>query len=287
MGDAQISNYSKPNGPRVIKKHKESDYVNPSSNWFKITTAFACFSCYPAWDLINHTYPLNTQIALAVWSLTGVRYWWKYCGLYPRRADKSWTDFWFRIDKKIGCHKYNKHTTSDLTLSRLYLVKSIHDGGIIEYFNGHFCVLIDLSPKRLNDEERVLHRMFMKGLVDGLHDNQIFKMVATSRRNPRKQIIDFLIKVANKAGSKERARHLNSIIQKILQDQTPAIMYRHYGMIGLGQHETLEQARIAKESLVEGVMVNMKRAELRPALIENKRQIEKIYRESVSERVMF
>jgi hypothetical protein len=34
-------------------------------------------------------------------------------------------------------------------------------------------------------------------------------------------------------------------------------------------------------------MVNMKRAELRPALIENKRQIEKIYRESVSERVMF
>ncbi|MEN6588346.1 MAG: hypothetical protein ABFC30_01595, partial [Proteiniphilum sp.] len=277
----------KHSGPRIIRKHKESDYTNPGSNWFKITTFLGGLSAVPAWKLLNEVQPPRTQAALAVCSVCGAALWWKYCGLYPRRADKTWRHFWFRIDKKMGNHKFNKWTTGKKVLAWLYPVKKIHDHGIVEFENGHYCVYVDLNPKKLTDQERQLHRMFMKGLVDGLHNDQMFKMVATSKRNPRKQIINFLLKIANKAGSKDRAQHMNSIIQKILKDDSKTTTFKHYAMIGLGKHDNITQAEIAKGSLVDGIMENMKRAHLRPALIENKRQLQKIFRESVSERVMF
>jgi len=283
----QISNYTKPAGPRVIKKHKESDYTDPSSNWFKITTVLGGVSVYPAWELINEVHTQNTQLALAAVSIISARLWWKYCGLYPRRADKSWSSFWFWVDEKLDRHRYNKNTQGQNALRQLYPVVKIHDNGIVEFDNGHYCVYADLKPKRLTEEGRPLRRMFNKGTMDGLHDNQMVKFIATSKRNPRKQIVDALMKVVNKTGNKERAMHLNSIIQKILNDNTKVAMYRHYAMIGLGQHDNLDSAKIAKKSFVDGILVNLTRADMRPSLIENKRKLEKIFRESVSERVMF
>jgi hypothetical protein len=95
------------------------------------------------------------------------------------------------------------------------------------------------------------------------------------------------MKIANKAGSKERAEHLIGILNKVLGDQTPVMLYRHYAMIGLGKHETVEAAEIARGSMVDGILLNMKRANLKPTVIENKRDILNLYRESMSERVVF
>ena len=92
--------------------------------------------------------------------------------------------------------------------------------------------------------------------------------------------------VANKTGSKERAEHLNGILLKLLGDQSQVMMYRHYAFLGLGKHNSLESALIAKGAAVEGLMLNMKRADLQPQLMENAREIRNAYREMSSEKVI-
>lgn len=290
-----ITGYSKQNGPRIIKKHKESDFTNPDSSWFKLTVFFGMFSAVPAWKLINETYSMNTQLALAVIALVSARYWLKYCGMNPKKADRSWIHFWFWVDRKLGRHSYNRLTTGTTWIEKLlgrkmsvaYPVVAIHPGGLVQFDDNQYAVYADLKGKKKSDEERKLHRMYMKGVIDGMHNNQMLKFISTSKKNPRKAVINYLTKLAEKTGTKERAKHLNALIQKVIKDNRDAKVQRTYVMIGLGEHETLEGAIIAKNSMVGGILGNLKRAKLEPKLIVNKRQIEKLLRESTSETAVF
>lgn len=290
-----LTGYTRQQGPRIIKKHKESDYTNPSSSWFKLTTFFGMFSVVPAWKLINETYAIEFQLILAGCSLVSTRYWIKYCGMNPKKADKSFIHFWFWVDEKLGRHSFNRLTTGESWIEKLlgrklsfvYPVAAIHPGGLVQFDDNQYVVYADLTGKKKSDEERKLHRMYMKGVVDGMHNDQIMKFISTSKKNPRKAVINYLTKLAEKRGTKERAKHLNALIQKVIKDNREAKVQRTYVMIGLGEHETLEGAIIAKNSIVSGIIGNLKRAKLEPKLMVNKRQIEKLLRESTSETAVF
>jgi hypothetical protein len=279
--------YTQPKGPKIIKPHKGSEYQNIESNWFRITaffagTSFGCVRVIQYFDL-----PYNVELAIGGISVVSGLMWLKYCRWDTRLADKNWIKFWFRISEKAGMHEYNKLTTSRSKFKKVFPFRKIHSKGKVECADNEYIVLVDLNPPRGSDDTRQVQTALNKALIDGLHDNMILKMFAVSKRNPRKAVVEHLMKIANKAGSKERAEHLIGILNKVLGDQTPVMLYRHYAMIGLGKHETVEAAEIARGSMVDGILLNMKRANLKPTVIENKRDILNLYRESMSERVVF
>jgi hypothetical protein len=86
--------------------------------------------------------------------------------------------------------------------------------------------------------------------------------------------------------AEERAEHLNGILLKIMGDKSEVMMYRYYGFLGIGRHNSLESANIAKNAVIEGLLLNMKRASLQPQPMENVRQIKNAYKEMSSERVI-
>jgi hypothetical protein len=69
-------------------------------------------------------------------------------------------------------------------------------------------------------------------------------------------------------------------------DQSQVMMYRHYAFLGLGKHDSIESAEIAKGASLEGLLLNMKRADLQPQTMENAKEIRKAYREMSSEKVI-
>ena len=295
MSNEVISEYTKSIGPRVIKRHKESDYTDTSSSWFKLTTFFSLFAVVPAWELINESFSIPVQLGLSAVAIVSTRYWLKYCGMDPKKADRNFIHFWFWVDKKLGKHSFYRFTTGDSWIERflgrklslLYPVVAIYPGGLVQFDDNQWVVYTELTGKKKSDEERKLHRMYMKGVIDGMYDNQIIKFISASKRNPRKAVINYLNKLAEKPGSKERAMHLNSLIQKVIEDGREATVQRQYVMIGLGEHDNLDSAIIARNSKVPGVMNNLTRAKLVPKLIVNKKHIEKLLRESVSETAVF
>lgn len=294
--DQLITNYTPKNPPRVIKPHRESDFTNPLSSWFKLTAIFGTISCYPAWRILNYQYSPRTELALALLSFTSTYLWWKYCGMFPRRANRSWRRFWFAVDRKVGMHKFNKYTTGITWFDRnilrknmktLYPAVAVHYGGVTEFVGNEYVQYIQLNPKKLNDKQRLLHRMNMKGLVDGLHNEQHVKIFTVSRRNPKKHVIEYLMKIANKTADRDRVQHLTDMITNMMNDQRKVTVFRHYAMIGLGQHSTLASAQIASTTMVDNVLVNMEAAGLRPKRIENRRHVQMLLRESISERRLY
>lgn len=277
--------YSQPAKPRTFKKHKSSDFQNPESNWFKITITFGGISGY----CIQQAIQINdhvTQFGLGVCALTSAAIWWKVCGLNPRKADKNWIKLFFIIDEKRGRHLMNKLTVSDSLIEKVFPLKRIHKDGLMEFTGSEFAVLLRLSPRRITEEEREHHTALVKGVVDGLHDNRVFKMHAFSKINPRKAIIEYLREVANKKCSKQTAEHLNGLLNKVMKDKKPIMAYKNYAFVGLGNHDTLQSAEIARKAVMDGVILNMKRANLQPREMTDEHEIRKAYREMNSERVI-
>jgi len=287
----EITDYVKQKGPRVIKKHKESEFTDPSSPWYKITMVLGGLSAVPAYYVLNYEYTQFIEYSLAAWSIVFAGIWYKYCGLNPSKAKKTWNHFWFNVDEALGRHTYNRVTTGVSRIERLlgrklslvYPVVAIFEGGLVQFDNDQWAVYADLHPQKLSEEERKLHRMFMKSVVDGMYDNQIIKFITTTKVNPRKAVVDYLIKLSGKITDHIRARHINALIQMSLRKKVQPKVTRHYVMIGLGEHKTLESAQIAKNSKLPGMLSNLKRAKLAPVPIENRRKVEKLLREASSE----
>jgi hypothetical protein len=275
--------YTQPRRPNVIRKHKSDAFQNPNSNWFKLTFSSGSISGYLLSQLNN--YPAY-QIFLVAGALALGIIWLKICGLSPRRADKSMIKFWFLIREIRGKNVMHKLTSKDNDLRTVYPLKKIHKNGLVQFLGKEYGIMFKLNPKRIADEDRKDHHEKMKGLVDGLGVGRVFKIIACSKVNPRKEIIEFLMAVANKTGSKERAEHLNGLLLKVMGDQSQVMMYRHYAFLGIGKHDSIESAEIAKGAAIEGLMLNMKRADLQPQLMENVKEIRKAYREMSSERVI-
>jgi hypothetical protein len=289
--EEDISGYSPIKGPRVIKKHKESDFTNPESSWFKLSFGFGAVAALPAWQLATHTYPMITQLELATVSLSGLTFWLRYCGMDPKKADRSWSKFWFWVDEKLDRHTFNRLTTGYSFLERLlhrklsivYPMVSIYPGGIVKFDDNECVVYADLNPQRPSDDDRKLHRMYMKGVVDGMYENQMLKFISSSKKHPRKRVIEYIMKLAEKPGTKQRAEHLTSILQSLIADPVQEKVARQYVMIEIGRHETYGSMIIAKNSMVEDVMLNLKRAKLRPALITDETKIKKLIKEANGE----
>jgi hypothetical protein len=275
--------YTQPRRPNVIKRHKSDAFQNPNSNWFKLTFVSGGISGYLLSQINN--YP-DYEMFLVAGALAIGLSWLKLCGISPRRADKSMVKFWYFVSEIRGKHVMHKLTSKDNDLRKVYPLKKIHKGGLIQFIGKEYGVLLKLHPKRTADEDREDHQKKMTGLVDGLGTGRHFKIIACSKVNPRKEIIDHIMTVANKTGSKERAEHLNGILLKLMGDQSQVMMYRHYAFLGLGKHDSLESAEIAKGAVLEGLLLNMKRANLKPQLMENVKEIRNAYREMSSERVI-
>lgn len=275
--------YTQPRRPDVIKKHKSDAFQNPNSNWFKLTFVSSSISGYLLSQLNN--YP-DYEMFLVAGALAIGLLWLKVCGLNPRRADKSMIKFWFFIREIRGKNIMHKLTSKDNDLRTVYPLKKIHNRGLIQFIGKEYGALIKRNPKRIADEDREDHHKKMTGLVDGLGTGRHFKIIACSKVNPRKEIIDHLMTVANKTGSKERAEHLNGILLKIMGDKSQVMMYRHYAFLGLRKHDSIESAEIAKGAILEGLLLNMKRANLQPQTMENAREIKNAFREMSSEKVI-
>ena len=64
------------------------------------------------------------------------------------------------------------------------------------------------------------------------------------------------------------------------------MMYRYYAFVGLGKHDTVQSAEIARGAVLDGLLLNMKRANLKPRPMEDAKEIKKFYREISSERAI-
>lgn len=285
--------YEKKKIPRVIKRHKESPYTDYNSPWYRITTYLGTIASLPVYRLVQYEDPRYTQYALAITTLSIVYIWYEYCGISPLKAKRTWHHFWHCVDKLLGKNSFNRLTTGlswwerllGRKMSVLYPVDKIYDDGLVQFNNGHWVRYADLNPKKTPDENKPNRSIKMQAVVDGMYSGQMVKFVTTTRSNPRKAVVNYLLQLSFKITDRVRAMHLNSIIQMLLKKNKTPMVKRHYVMIGLGVHSSYEDALLANDSWIPSMIENLSHADLEPELLMGE-QVEKLLREASSETVV-
>lgn len=279
-------------GPRVIKKHRESPYTDINSPWYRITAGLGALAIYPAYRLLNFENPPELQYALVAWSVSAALIWYDYCGMDPLKARKNWDHFWFEVDDVLGRHYFNRITTGASWFERLlgrklsviYPVKVIYSDGLTQFDDDQWAYYVELKIKRRRVKNKKLSPMYMAEVINAMFNYQIVKFVTMRKKNPRKEVINYLLKMSHKVTDKLRAQHINSLIQMKLESTTakPKVT-RHILMIGIGEHKTYESALAAKRSIVPGMLKKLKRADFKPDPFKNSRKVEMLLRENIGE----
>src|SRR5664280_301666 len=138
--------YTQPRRPNVIKRHKSDAFQNPSSNWFKMTFVSGVVSGYLLSQINN--YP-DYQIFLVAGALALGIIWLKFCGMSPRKADKSMVKFWYFVSEIRGKHVMHKLTSKDNNLRTVYPLVRIYENGLVRFRGKEYGTVFKLNPKRI------------------------------------------------------------------------------------------------------------------------------------------
>ena len=277
--------YSPLKPPKTITQIKDDDFLDFASKFTQVLIFFigVSFGLIMYLGIIqNNICKLATFLLLIVW----IYIWIKYFSS-PSNVEKWFMVLGFRYKDLSGKHVINKFDVPDTFLQKLVPIVNIHVGGIIEFTEKKWGVLMETHPIRISDEEREEHEKKMERVVNGIPANTHFKTIACSRLEPRKPIMQYLLDVSNKStGKKATDQHLAGLYNKVASDNTPVISWKYYAFQSLGEQSSFEAAKIQYGAVIPGLLKNMKGAGLQPSIYEDPNEIAYAYRTMFSEMVV-
>jgi len=289
MGDDNMSDtpYSPIKPPKTITQVKNNDYLDFSSvyTWVLLISVGISFALVFEIGVVQSLIIKGlAAIILICWIYT----WFKYAST-PDKVAKYRLALGFRVQDLKGNHTINKFSATDVTLQKIVPIVNIYMGGIIEFKDKKWGILIETHPIRISDEdkERKEHEKKMEKVVNCIPANTHFKTIACSRLEPRKPILEYLLDITKKStGKKATDLHLMSLYNKISEDNSKVISWRYYVFQSLGEQPSLEAAKIQYGAVVPGLLKNMRSAKLDPVIIEDQMEVARAYRTMLSELVI-
>lgn len=287
--------YGQPKPPKTITKIKSDRFLDLTNlhTWIMFLAIGLSMYFFRSIGLANNN---ADRIVYAALIFLVVFLWVKYFRndeLVEFQKDRL---IFFAYDL-AGKHVINSYSEQMRTLMKLIPIVAIHENGMIEFDSGQhgiwskfkillrierkrnneYGVLIETFPPRISDEFREIHELKREKIVNGLPVNTLFESIACSVQEPKKQILEYLLSLQKKSNGKASDKHLADLYLKVSQDNDPIISWRYFAFLSLGEHKTVEQARIQYGAVIPGLMLNMRGAEVRPKILQTERDIINAY----------
>jgi hypothetical protein len=274
-----LSSYSS-NAPKTIRKVKDKAYGGISLRSFGVATAWVAVSVVFLVPLAFFESSLVECFIIAL-----LIAWW---ALYVKfistesKLEESLLFLKFFFDKYSGLHTIAKYDTSVKFLEDVFPLVDIHEGGLIEFKNKTYGILIKFFPERVNEEDVETHGMRMQEVIDGLAGDTSIKFIASSKHNIRKPILDRLLAAMNKKNVNPKIYEYNhSIYQMIENKKKNTIDWSFYIFFGLGKFDNLQDAIDQMDSEYPGLVDSLKDSEIKVLKITDRVEIAKEYRQMV------
>lgn len=203
----------------------------------------------------------------------------------------------FFIADVRGKHVINAFSENLRTLMKIIPIKSIHEGGIIEFQsnqsgfihwlkrllklevrrNNEYGILLETFPPRIPDEYREFHEAKLEKVVNGLPVNTLYESIACSVQEPKKPILKHLLDLQQTSNGKACDQLLADMYLKISKDDAQVIKWRYFAFLSLGEQKGIEAARIQFGAVVPGLLRSMSAASLHPVVLQDERDIINAY----------
>jgi|SRR5665647_513943 hypothetical protein len=277
--------YSPPKPPKTITKIQDDEYLDFTSPFTWVLMGFVGVSLFVI-SKIGNIQNDKIQTALVGILVIWLYIWLKYFST-SEKVEKQFTIYGFKWADMRGKHVINKFEIPVQFLEQIVPIVAIHAGGIIEFKDNKWGILMETNPMRISDEERAAHEKKIEKVVNGIPANTHFKTISCSRLQPRKPIQSYLLEVSNNSNGKRATdQHLAGLYTKVAEDGTPVISWKYYAFQSLGKQPNLEAARIQYGAVMPGLLKNMRGAKLQPRIYEDPNEIATAYRTMFSEMVV-
>ncbi len=130
-------------------------------------------------------------------------------------------------------------------------IDTIHDGGLIQYTEGHYGVLLRVDPPRTTDDKGI--NTALESVFNSLIPGDMLKIMACSRLNTYKPYSDDILTAANQdETTDEQRKHLHSIYQMVENNNNETIEWQFNAAL-IFDAEDPEDAGIIVETRLPGL----------------------------------
>lgn len=274
-----LSTYSS-NAPKTLRKIKDKAYGGVTLKsfgvavvWVFVSTVFILpLAVFESW--VVECFVIALLIA-----------WW---ALYVKfvategKLDESTLFLKFFFDKYSGLHTIAKYDMKISFLEDFFPLVNIHNGGLIEFKNKTFGILIKFFPERVNEEDIETFGMKMQEVIDGLAGDTTIKFIASSKHDIRKPILDRLLEAMNKKNTSPKIyEYLHSLYEMIENKKQENIEWSFFIFFGLGKFDNLQDANDQMDSEYPGLVDSLKESGITVSKLTDRAAIAKEYRQMV------
>lgn len=274
-----LSTYSS-NAPKTLRKIKDEAYGGVTFQSFGVTVAWVFLSMVLILPLaVFESWVVECfVIALLV-------AWW---ALYVKfvstegKLEESTLFLKFFFDKYSGLHTIAKYDMKISFLEDVFPLVNIHNGGLIEFKNKTFGILIKFFPERVNEEDIETFGMKMQEVIDGLAGDTTIKFIASSKHDIRKPILDRLLEAMNQKNTSPKIyEYLHSLYEMIENKKQENIEWSFFIFFGLGKFDNLQDAQDQMDSEYPGLVDSLKELGITVSKLVDRVAIAKEYRQMV------
>jgi len=274
-----LSTYSA-NAPKTLRKIKDKAYGGVTLKsfgmaviWVFVSTVFILpLAFFESW--VVECFVIALLIA-----------WW---ALYVKfvatenKLEESFLFLKFFFDKYSGLHTIAKYDMKISFLEDVFPLVNIHTGGLIEFKNKTFGILIKFFPERVNEEDIETFGMKMQEVIDGLAGDTTIKFIASSKHDIRKPILDRLLEAMNKKNTSPKIyEYLHSLYEMIENKKQENIEWSFFIFFGLGKFDNLQDANDQMDSEYPGLVDSLKESGINVLKLTDRVAIAKEYRQMV------
>jgi hypothetical protein len=273
-----LSNYSA-NAPKTIRKVKDKAFGGYSLKSFGVAVVWVFAS-------IIFIVPLaffQSWIVECFVAATLIVWWYIYLKLLTEsKLEETILFLKFFFDRYSGLHTIARYDTSISFLEDVFPLADIHEGGLIEFKDKTFGILIKFFPERINEEDVETFGMKMQEVIDGLAGNTSIKFIASSKYNIRKPILDKLLSTMNQKNVSQKIYEYNHSLYKMIESKKGnTIDWSFHIFFGLGAFDNLQDAQDQMDSEYPGLVDSLKDADIKVMKLIDRVEIAKEYRQMV------
>lgn len=274
-----LSSYSV-NAPKTLRKVKDKAYGGATLKSFGVAAGWVAVSVL---FLIPLAFFESYIVECFVIALL-IAWWAVYVKFVSTESklEESILFLKFFFDKYSGLHTIAKYDIELSFLEDVFPLVNIHTGGLIEFKNKTFGILIKFFPERVNEEDVETHGMHMQEVIDGLAGDTSIKFIASSRHDIRKPILERLLSAMNQKHVNSKVyEYLHSLYEMIEKKENTSIDWSFFVFFGLGKFSNLQDAQDQMDSEYPGLVNSLKEAGITVSKLMDRVEIAKEYRQMV------
>jgi len=233
-------------------------------------------------------YPLslfNTSTTTKLFFFAIIIVWWAGYVKYGRNSsviERSIIHFKFVRRSIRGETEIAKFVQNTQFLDRFLPIAQVWDDGYIQYLNGTWGVMINVSGTRISGDLLLGHLEGVKHLLDSLYDQIYVTIISTTVLKHENLLKDDLLLKSKEAKSVPKKEHLVDLHNMVESDNPNYKGHEICIIVNLGPHESYDYAKIAREGFVPGYLDALHYANCTGHLITSRQQVYSEYRKKLN-----